>query len=118
TMRAAAGGQHRPWPAVTTASDNAASVAAESAAAAAAPAREPYDPHREFPDPLAYAVPSYQQAGKPAGVPLQRPAAPAPAAPAQGGGTLRRVELYLAERLLVAVLDGDRPPLVFTITEP
>jgi hypothetical protein len=96
TMRAA-GGQR--WPSTT-----------------ATTARERYDPNREFADPLAYAVPSYQQAGKPAGVPLQRQAAPA--APAQGGGTLRRVELYLAERLLVAVFDGDQPPLVFTITEP
>jgi hypothetical protein len=80
---------------------------------ATAATRDPYDPGRELPDPLAYAVPSYQQAGKPAGVPLKQ----APAASAPAGGTLLRVDLYLAERLLVAVLDGGSP-LFFEITEP
>ena len=74
--------------------------------------QEPREPGRELQEPLAYTVPSYQGAGQQARVPLKR-AAPSAMSP----GTLRRVELYLAERMLVAVLDGGPPPLVFVLTE-
>ena len=74
--------------------------------------QEPRHPDREVQDPPAYTIPSYQERGKPASVPLKRAAAAVSVS-----GTLRRVEIYLAERLLVAVLDGGPPPLVFVLKE-
>jgi hypothetical protein len=73
--------------------------------------QEPREPGRELQEPLSYTVPSYQGAGKQARVPLRQ------TAPSATSGILRRVELYLAERMLVAVLDGGPPPLVFVLTE-
>jgi hypothetical protein len=78
---------------------------ARPAALAVQQPAERYEPAREQ-GAAGYRVPSYQRAGAPTAVPLRGPA-----------GTLRRIELYLAERVLVAIVD-DGPVLTFVLTEP
>ncbi|MFN7960567.1 MAG: hypothetical protein U0002_04785 [Thermoanaerobaculia bacterium] len=58
----------------------------------------------------AYAVPSYEGGGKPTPVAVQKKAAPA-----KVEGSVLRVEVYLAEELVLAVRDGSRAPLVFKL---
>jgi hypothetical protein len=75
--------------------------------------REPYDVGRQGPGTSFYSISSYQGPAKPTAVPLRG------TTPAKDvAGSLRRVELYLREEALVAVIDGGPPPLVFVLTEP